>query len=932
MRYLSLAFFLLVSMTLNAQIEKIANFVTKGEYCQAAVLLEELKIDFYQKSKKGIEEKLLFAEVYMGLEEWDKVNKVLSSIAPNKIKKREVSIDYYLLNARLQKKLGFISEADSLFKLVLKELENVKSDYYYTASAYYGIFLFEINEYNKAEEILLKVQRAEVTPNSVIAYSSNVLGFLYEQRSQTVLAQNAYDFSKACWEAGKLQTHPDYALFLNDYANSKLPEGKLEQVEKLLNISDSLNSNGCTIRSISANIKSTRGYIAKRSDNYEEAILEFKGSLNIFRELKQKEEEATLLFLLGECYFYGFEDSIEVAENYILQSTYILDQIYSERPSLQKAFCLQGLGKIYDFNYDYEKADSVYGLAIQYLEQTIGNSSIAYGTAISNYAFSKEIQGDYEQAVNYYKQTEHQDTIIYSKYRADYVTTLYNLARCYAKLKKFNLSADYYKKANRLQLHLLDNYFINFDEVSRLNYRAKMMGNFDNFYTNACFSDSMNLARDVLKISLNTKNKALDYTLEHKLSSPTRLTSKEKVDYEDWIALKEKLTKFSLMSKSDMSELNLSFDSLLQRKQFLEKKIRRGVADLFSPKSLFSFEDIRSKLKAEEAAIDYFNFYITDEYGPFEDSIYYFATLILPNLDYPIIFPLLDEKELKQIFSKSSHYTKNVDINHSLYQKIWQPLAPYLNGVKKVHLSPDGYLRNPDYDLNFSVKLEDLEKGKPFVSLSGTASEILNVKQILKPLIQEVSFLDQQNATEIAVRTIIEKEQPSIVHLATHGFFFKKLKIIPPTQELNTLEKKIKYSKKSLLRSGIVLAGVNSPWLSSTDIIGSNDGIITALELTNLDLSFVELVVLSACETGKGDVLDGEGIYGLQRALKIAGVHYLLISLWKIPDEKTAELMKFFYQNLVNGENPENALFKAKMKMKSIYSSPFDWSGFVIFS
>src|SRR5580698_602825 len=114
------------------------------------------------------------------------------------------------------------------------------------------------------------------------------------------------------------------------------------------------------------------------------------------------------------------------------------------------------------------------------------------------------------------------------------------------------------------------------------------------------------------------------------------------------------------------------------------------------------------------------------------------------------------------------------------------------------------------------------------------------------------------------------------------------------------------------LLSGIALAGANR----RPTPIGQDDGILTALEVAELDLSNVELAVLSACETGLGQVAGGEGLLGLQRAFQVAGAHSVVASLWKVDDERTRALMTGFYENLWRkNQSPAQALREAQLSM-----------------
>ena len=126
----------------------------------------------------------------------------------------------------------------------------------------------------------------------------------------------------------------------------------------------------------------------------------------------------------------------------------------------------------------------------------------------------------------------------------------------------------------------------------------------------------------------------------------------------------------------------------------------------------------------------------------------------------------------------------------------------------------------------------------------------------------------------------------------------------------------------------IVLSGANIYWQNDTSSINGDDGIVTALEISNLNFSNTKLLTLSACETALGDINNNEGVYGLQRAFKIAGVKEMLITLWQVPDEETRQLMNLFYENVFRGDSYFNALRKAQIKMKGQNLNPAIWAGF----
>ena len=170
---------------------------------------------------------------------------------------------------------------------------------------------------------------------------------------------------------------------------------------------------------------------------------------------------------------------------------------------------------------------------------------------------------------------------------------------------------------------------------------------------------------------------------------------------------------------------------------------------------------------------------------------------------------------------------------------------------------------------------------------------------------------------------------PSVIHLSTHGFFFSDLD--SKSSRINYYNM-VNHSTNPMLRSGLLLAGANKSWFDSSGVFNQGeDGVLSADEISLLDLSSTKLVILSACETGLGEIRGNEGVYGLQRAFKIAGVQSMIMSLWQVPDKQTAELMELFYENwLVKGMSIRNSLQAAQKTLRDKKLEPYYWAGFIL--
>jgi CHAT domain-containing protein len=206
-----------------------------------------------------------------------------------------------------------------------------------------------------------------------------------------------------------------------------------------------------------------------------------------------------------------------------------------------------------------------------------------------------------------------------------------------------------------------------------------------------------------------------------------------------------------------------------------------------------------------------------------------------------------------------------------------------------------------------------------FAPLDGTHQEA----QAIKSLFAEASVWTGMQATESLLKKVAA---PRIIHIATHGFF-----LTDTPQAANLSEEKTRAINASvkienpLLRSGLALAGAN---LHKTS---DDDGILTALEATGLNLWGTKLVTLSACDTGVGEVKNGEGVYGLRRAFVLAGTETLVMSLWPVSDYVTREMMTAYYKGLKQEQGRGEALRQVQLAMlkRKRREHPFYWASFI---
>jgi hypothetical protein len=324
-----------------------------------------------------------------------------------------------------------------------------------------------------------------------------------------------------------------------------------------------------------------------------------------------------------------------------------------------------------------------------------------------------------------------------------------------------------------------------------------------------------------------------------------------------------------------------------------------------------------------------------------------------------------------------------------LRARIFDRLLPYLSGRARLFISPDGELTRlafgalpmadgrrliDAYDISYLSTGRDLlrfsaSSAGPFTDPLVGADPDFDLVTPVTPVLAEETVESKQSRdhnwanrfTPLAgaraegerVAQILGVEpllgpnllkgkikawsSPQIIHLATHGFFLRdqardpnedRTRGNPLSYDVGQLAR-LARTENPLLRSGLVLAGANT-WLSGGNPgREADDGLLTAEDVSGLDLARTELAVLSACESGLGDVRAGEGVFGLRRAFVLAGAQTVVMSLWKVPDEETRELMEQFYRRVLTGEGRAEALRNAQLALKAEKPEPFWWGAFI---
>ncbi|MCY1015049.1 CHAT domain-containing tetratricopeptide repeat protein [Pyxidicoccus sp. MSG2] len=238
--------------------------------------------------------------------------------------------------------------------------------------------------------------------------------------------------------------------------------------------------------------------------------------------------------------------------------------------------------------------------------------------------------------------------------------------------------------------------------------------------------------------------------------------------------------------------------------------------------------------------------------------------------------------------------------------------------------------RSTSVERFFSARREDLaHRDWSLVPLPGTRLEAEAIQRLLP---QAQLFLGPEATKD----RLLHLPAPGILHLATHGFFLQDAPALTGSRAIGNFgalgeDPLAQRPPDPLLRSGLLFAGANAPTPSTSSAPQSppDSALVTALELAGLDLWGTQLVVLSACDTGRGDVKLGQGVYGLRRALVVAGAETVVMSLWKVDDVTTSTLMEAYYRNLLAGQGRAMALRDAMYELRRARPHPHYWAPFI---
>ncbi len=585
--------------------------------------------------------------------------------------------------------------------------------------------------------------------------------------------------------------------------------------------------------------------------------------------------------------------------------------------------------------------------------------------------------GDYEkaiaelQAVLKNQQTTDEEFFVNKE---QYLNLHYNLAYC---LYKDNQKEEAFDKISWYYDKMTNKIVNNVPHITsdkRVLLWKKLSNGFTTIIPQIAYSShSTNAPEFMYNLSLFSKGMMLNTnTSMQKIISESGNVDLQTL-YQEYLSHKMILEHYSTNSKYDI----LSVKEAIQEEERLLLEQCNEYGDLEAGLKV-NWQQVQSVLEANDVAIEFISFPIVD------NKMTYFALLLKKDAKQPVLVKLFDENQLKTIDPNNYYVTDEI------FQLVWQPLQKELNGVKRVFFSPTGLfhsiaieyapinnktnigdicnlyrlsstrelvLHKPQNKKSLSAVLygglyydAEITNSSTNVSftanrsntdsihlrgginfLEGTAIEVEEINSILYSQNYNCTLYTAEEGKEETFKNLSGKDI-NILHVATHGFYWedsKSLNISFITQSNNDAV----HTDNSLERSGLLLTGAANVFRHKSIPNNAEDGVLTAQEISNLDLQHVDMVVLSACQSGLGDIKDDE-VFGLQRGFKMAGAKSLVMSLWKVNDEATLILMTEFYANMSHGQSAHLALSNAQQTIKTIndgmFSDPIYWAAFVI--
>lgn len=802
-----------------------------------------------------------------------------------------------------------------------------------------GLLYQTIGKYSLSEEYSLNaLEHRKNNPNDTTGYAAtlNNLGVLYKMQgnfseSEQYL-QQADDFIKSTIG----DTNMQYAIVLNNKAMLYQVINKIDDAEILmLKALDIVENNS-----------------KEKSPTY----VRFKVNLALLYQAKKAYSEAEYIYL----------EALDLKGN----------RLGKNHPDY--AMLLRNLASLYMEMKKYDEVEHLLTEARDIYQQNFGTENPQYAKTNFQLGVYYQTVGNYDYAEKYFNDAIETQKTTLDENHPDLSTSYEYLAINYWHKSMPTEALENYKLALDGHMFIVNNYFQTMSDAEKTKFWNQIYPSFTRFYSFVAQNYQTIPELSAIAFDYHIQTKALLLNDSRKVKN--RILSSNNPDliakYNEWGDLKNYTAKLFSLSNQELQDRKINLDSIIQVTDYLEKELAYLSTDftLASEQQKLNLLALKSSLNNDEAIVEIIR---ADNYDFLNktDSVFYMAIVVKNNSQNPDIVVFNDGNKMETsynlLYQNSIKTGTNMD---GFYNYYWAEVDAKLSGINKLFLSVDGIynrvnvntLLKPDgtyiidnYSVYFLTNSKDLltlkqhlaatqdmnsksavligfpnyslgmPQGFSYVPpLPGTQIEVNDIQSMLLLKDWSLQTFMADDATETNLKDV---QNPYILHIATHGYFLEgnassnggsRSFGVEPSRAINN----------PLLRSGLLLTGADETILNfnDRDNIDIDDGVLNAYEAMVMQLDQTQLVVLSACQTGLGDIKTGEGVYGLQRAFQIAGTQTIITSLWEVSDEGTQELMSEFYKNWLQSGDEYDAFRKARLHIKDKYQYPYYWGAFVL--
>ena len=834
-----------------------------------------------------------------------------------------------------------------------------------------GELFMRINKYYLAEKSLLaaKILYESLSKTNTLNYSQVIsdLGLLYQSKGRYTKAKPFNEQAIALRENGEnkgmyIVAVNNNAVFYKETSNYTLAE---EQFKKALALANTTNDNLAKAL-VNNNLAMTYLDMNKLKD----AETYMNTSIAEAAKILKENESNFIKLQINLANIYRFEKKYKESEELYLKAIEVKEKKLGKHPDL--AHLKKGLAQLYMEMGKTTEVESLLQSAYDIDKRKLGENNPATLSIQQELANFHRFNAHPAMACELLYKVVEKKKEIYGETHPNYIQALEDLTLAQWEFNKISEAKVNYKTVIDNTLNYINTFFNSLNDNEKTLYWEKTNTRLQRFYSFAMANYKLNdesidenLVNQLYTTLINTKGFLLNNSSKIRNIIAASTDEDLKATYNKWLEAKENLNQAYQLSKEELTQEKVDIDSLKIKANNFERELSQKSA-LFKQEAentIITNEAIQKQLKTNEAAIEILQ--LNTYKNGFTNTGTYVALIIQPTSLKLITIGNADT--INKAITLFREKIIDQKPENEAYLPTWKPIDAQLTGVTKLYLSLDGayhqlsinalkdatkkYLVDR-YNIQFVGNTKDIidvkqtenlslkptsaflignptyGKSGAIAQLPGTETEVKNISKLLSSYKVKTTALFGANATETEVKKI---SSPSILHIATHGYFLADLSQMETSKVLGIDVSAAK--ENPLLRSGVLLANCDNVFDENyRPTVNTENGILTAYEAMSLNLDKTDLVVLSACETGLGAVKQGEGVYGLQRAFLIAGAKSIIMSLWSVSDDATMQLMTLFYTNYAKSGNKQQAFADAIKQLKIKYKEPFFWSAFVMLS